>query len=81
MARRPSRTVLDRRDFCFRARDGRFHIGTMQHELVRDGKTAKQYGPYWYAYAMLGGRTRSVYVGRDYDEAKALERLLDKSAS
>ena len=53
---------------------------TMRLELVDCGKArcGKWHGPYWHAYRKVGGRTFKVYVGKKYDERKAVERLRAK---
>lgn len=47
---------------------------TMQRELVYPGKGARVY-EYWYAMQRVGHRLHRVYVGSEYNEAKARSRL------
>lgn len=50
---------------------------TYQRELVRCGKPrcAKLHGPYWYAYWTQGGRTRSLYIGKQLRPAHDVVRV------
>ena len=53
------------------------HTITLQRELRQCGKDCSKcpHGPYWYAYWKEGGRTRSAYIGKEMDAAKAREAV------
>ena len=76
--KRPSggRTVVERRTITAAT-----HTITMQRELVPCGDERCRrcpHGPYWYAYWKQDGRTRSAYVGKHCDAAKAREAVANK---
>lgn len=48
---------------------------TFELRLIDCGRCAKWHGPYWYGARHFGGRTRWVYIGRELDVAKAIERM------
>lgn len=52
---------------------------TYQLEYIQCGKKRcrKWHGPYWYAYWTAGGRSRSLYIGKELKPAAtvAVERL------
>lgn len=49
------------------------HRITLQRELRSCGPGCNRcpHGPYWYAYWSQDGRTRSAYIGKEMDHAKA----------
>lgn len=38
--------------------------GTLRKRYIRDSKTGKEYGPYYYLYRRVGGKLKEYYLGK-----------------
>lgn len=73
---------------CNYTRHGRFEPVETRHETINGraityqleprecgkARCARLHGPYWYAYYANGGRTTSVYIGREWKSLRDVEQ-------